>query len=478
MDQVDAWGQAVLQRMEVMIGELDALSTAWKQRLHALTRLERKDVPDYIPGWHDYSVSAKGVARSLERLLATRRAIKPQSQGGPDSGPGLDHVACQERDNKDRAKIRNCSLQPHQAQWDAIKRSHGLLALSRRFGTSTGEVGPTIDAVVECGAEWLKVLATTEKKLHSQMAEEGWHPDDSSDDEPQDSDGDESGIHIINITKQLVNAARSNRCSTRPPRIRLVLPKVASPDPPAIDKLFKRVRSLGISKRHEGDVEILVDCASSDFWQRPIPPLSKAFDSLFRDTNIDRLTPTLNLELTFLLGMVSDIAHGDVEPQTWFSSQSMSHIRDEKHAPGRRLQRAYSALRGRSLECTQSVARELKNLVDDIGTQSTKARAMVLFGRQSMQQIDTPRSHRRLPFHGNADGVGSVEESGASCRAPDGDTLISELRKLSRHPVPDDLQLPIQVVGEDEFHPKDCQALIVAGRLPAVAAHVCAELDR
>ncbi|CAN8103909.1 unnamed protein product [Discula destructiva] len=473
LDAVATTGQKTLQRIEALIYELNALDAVWKQRLRAVTRLERRDLPDFIPGWHDFIVSIKGIAKSVQRLLKDRSALKVEE--GFDS----DGFAREEQDSKDMAKIRSCGLQPHQAQWDCIKRTHGLLALQRRFSWRTGAVGPTIDAVVENGSEWLKVLTLTEKKFHMQLAEEGWHPDDSSEDEADDSDDDDSGIPIINITKQLVKAARSNRCNTRIPRIRLVLPNIAlGQGTQAITRLFSRVRSLGISKKQEGDVEILVDCADSAFLQSAIPPLETVWANFFRNTNQDRLTSTLNLELTFILSLVSDIAHAEVKPQAWYSRQTLSHIEDELHAPGVRLQSAYSCLRGRSLECTQSVAREVRNVVDDLGTETTKARAMVFFGRRAMKDVDIPRNQSGSQVRGT--GNSSAEKIVASITSAETERerLISELRKLSKYPVPDDLQLPIQVVGEDEFDPEDFQALIDAGKLPAVAAHVSAELDR
>lgn len=468
-DPVAALGQITLQGIDSLIGELDALNAAWKQRLQSLTRLERKELPDPIPGLHDFIVSVKGTANSVQRLLKDRELANSKQDLDDD-------VAQHERDAKDTAKIRSCGLVPHQVQWDAIKRTHGLLAFRRRFSGPTGDLGPTIDAVVENGAEWVKVLAVTEKKLHIQMAEEGWHPDDSSDDEGDASDDEDSGIQLIKITHQLVKAARSNRCNTRIPRIRLVLPNLALGRARAIDKLLDRTQSLGISNKEEGDVQILVDCANSDFLQRPIPLLKQVFDNMFRDTAQDRLTSTLNLELTIILSLVSDIAHAEVKPQEWYSRQTLSHIEDELHAPGVRLQGVYSALRGRRLECTQEVAREVRNVVDDLGTETTKTRTMLFFGRQSMKDgFDTPRSHVALQSNGNGDGTTKGDLIGSEAERK---RLVSELQQLSKYPVPDDLQLPIQVVGDDEFDHEDYQALIETGKLPPVAAHVWAKLDR
>lgn len=469
-DPVAVLGQATLQRIDTLIGELDGLNAAWKQRLRSLTRLERRELPNPIPGLHDLTVAVRGTANSVRRLLKDRDAFR-------NSLDVDEKIAREEQDIKDTSKLENCGLIPHQVLWNAIKRTHGLLAFRRRFSGSNGKLGPTIDAVVENGVEWFKVLTVNEKKLHIQMAEEGWHPDDSSDDESDESEAEDSGIQLIKITNQLVKAARLNRCNTRIPRIRIVLPNLTLGRAKAIDKLLERTRALGISEREEGDVEIIIDCANSDFLQKPIPPLEQVFDNMFRDTAQDRLTPTLNLELTVILSLVSDIAHSEVKPQEWYSRQTLSHIEDEQHAPGVRLQGVYSALRGRQLECTREVAREVRNVVDDLGTETTKTRTMLWFGRQSMKEgFDTPRSQLG-PQSNHQDGSRNSKSEGVEGDA-ERERLVSELRKLSRYPVPQDLQLPIQIVGEDEFDHENFQALIEAGKLPPVAAQVWGKLDR
>lgn len=470
-DHVAELGTATLQRIDILFGELDALGTAWKQRLQASTRLERRELPDPIPGLHDFVVAIKGSRNSVHRVLNSRAAAS--------RAPGAHHddFATEDRDNKHKATIEGCGLNTHQAQWDAIKRTHGLLSFRRRFGAKRDKLGPTIDAVVQNGTEWLKVSIVTEKKLLYQLAQEGWHPEDSSGDEgSEDSEDEESGVVIIKTTKQLVRAARLNRCNTRTPQIRLVLPNITIGRIDAIDKIVKRIRGLGISRKGETDVQVTVDCADSTFWKMPIPPLDQAFAQLFRDTNRDRLTSTLNLELTLILSLVSDIAHSKIEPQPWFSRQTLSIIEDESHAPGVRLKGVYEALRGRRLECTQEVAREVRNVINDIATETTKARACIFFGRKSMLEgFDDPRKPYAASLNGSLQSDDTRDDSE---REAERVSLVSRLRKLSQYPVPDDLQLPIEIVGENEFNHQEHEALIEAGKLPPVAERVWAKLDR
>lgn len=228
-DRVTVLGRTTIDRIDALIGELDGLNAAWKRRITASTRLERRELADPLPGLHDFLTSVKGTKNSVQRILKARAGPQPEVDDGDDA------ISREERDNKDIAVIMGCGLNSHQEQWDAIKRAHGLLALRRRFSGKASELGQTIDAVVENGTEWIKVSIVTEKKLIYQMAQEGWHPDDSEEDSDS-SDDEDTGIGIVKVTTQLVKAARLNRCNTRIPRIRLVLPNLTEGRVKAIDK--------------------------------------------------------------------------------------------------------------------------------------------------------------------------------------------------------------------------------------------------
>ncbi|KAI7785326.1 hypothetical protein LA080_007611 [Diaporthe eres] len=467
VDHVLALGRSTLESIQALIEELDALSAAYKQKLANATKLERRELADPLPGIHEFVTSVKGTGNSVQRILKSRENIHSS---------GADDQSREERDKKDKAIIQGCGLNSHQEQWDAIKRTHGLMAFRRRFSGNSTKLGTTVDAVVENGTEWVKVSVVTEKKLIYQMAQEGWNPDDSTDEESDESDGENTGIGLVKTASQLIKAARSNRCNTRIPRVRLVLPNLTEGRVEAIDKLLGRIRYLGASKRREGDVEILVDCSNSKFLETPIPALEISFANMFRDTNLDRLTPTVNLELTILLSLASDIAHAEIEPKEWYSMQTMSHLEDEAHAPGARLKVVYSALRGRRLECTYEVAREFCNIVDDLGTETTKARAALMFGWKDVQEGIQVLRHGQIPRL-NSSGETAVT-TGDQPNHAEPKNLVEAWRKLSIYPVPEDLQFPVRVIGEDIFDDKDYASLIRNGKLPPVASKVWEKLDR
>ena len=479
-DSIAALARSTLESVDALLAEIAALNEAYRDRRAAATRLERRDLPVDLPGLNDLTASSRGLKNPLEKVVRARSEDAVLAGARQDEDEEEEEQRREERDRKDMIVLSSVANHPGPQRWDAIKRCRGLAALRRQFplnnnssSSSDGKtrpcLSPTVDAVVENGAEWLKVCIFTERKLIRQMAEEGWHPDDSDDTESDsdgpgsDGDGDGDGSSLLGMATQLVKAARLNRCRGRPPRVRIYLLNVTESSAPEIEKLLAKVRHAGAPKargrggggKKRAAVEVLVDCADSAFARVPVPPLETAFAGLLHsNTQTEGLTQTLNVELTLLISLVSDITHGRVDVQPWFGTQVLSHIRDEEHAPGARLADLYAAVGGRTLVCTREVADEFNSVISDLGTPTTRARGAILLGKG--------------------------EDGGDDGASLDGRDLRARLRTLSVYPVPDDLQLPIRVVGEDEFcaSKEDVEALVRAGELPAVARRVFDKLDR
>lgn len=102
-DAVADLGHATIQRIEALLGELNALDAAWKLRMQVLTRLERRELPEFIPGWHDFVVSIRGLVRSIQRLLQDRTVFKKQTSLEADD------MAFEEQDRK--ASTLSCSFE-------------------------------------------------------------------------------------------------------------------------------------------------------------------------------------------------------------------------------------------------------------------------------------------------------------------------------------------------------------------------------
>ena len=512
-DHITELARSTLASVDALLGEIAALNEAYGARRAAATRLERRDLPVDLPGLNDLTASSKGLRNPLEKVVRSRTGGDGPARGkgkhgagngeGPkgEDGDGDDEQRREERDRKDMIVLSSVANHPGPQRWDAIKRCRGLAALRRQFPLSDNNNGgggkpgarprlsPTVDAVVDNGAEWLKVCIFTERKLMRQMAEEGWHPDDSDDDSSagsddsgagDDEDGDDADAgSLLGMANQLVKAARLNLCRGRPPRVRIFLPNVTEGSVPEIDKLLDKVRRAGAPKARGRDrgkgsrrkaVEVVVEGATGEFAQKPVPPLETALGQLLqsdaRAAAEGLMTATLNVELTLLISLVSDITHGRIAVQPWFGTQVVSHIRDEEHAPGVRLADLYAAVAGRRLVCTREVADEFSSVIADLGTPTTRERAAILLGRTGPEWVDNGAAD------GGATGTGSVSS--------DSQDLRSRFLELSVYPVPEGLQLPIQVVSDEEFHAsrENVEALIRAGELPAAARRVFDKLDR
>ena len=155
------------------------------------------------------------------------------------------------------------------------------------------------------------------------------------------------------------------------------------------------------------------------------------------------LTPTVNVDCTILLALVSDLSYYDAE---------LILREAEARAPGGKLHAAvirqlqkeveeqllpkvlYPLLGDRDLVCTQEAATRMREIVRDIGTESEKERTAIVMGDHSSE---------------------------------DAEDLHGKLNALATHAVPNTLRLPIKTVPAD----------IALASLPPVAAKVVEHFD-
>jgi hypothetical protein len=164
-----------------------------------------------------------------------------------------------------------------------------------------------------------------------------------------------------------------------------------------------------------------------------IPPIEKAMNYMVLDPLLS-FSETLNIDCTILLALVSEFSHAKVSKEAWFHTalQRQVEIEDSENLLPSLL---YPALGNHRLVCTTEAAKRMQEIVATIGTASEKARTAIFMG------TDETRSREQL---------------------------VEELRQWSAYAVPEDLQLPVQVVDQNEL---DCQS-----NLPEAAMAVAADL--
>ncbi|KZF26672.1 hypothetical protein L228DRAFT_258070 [Xylona heveae TC161] len=374
--------------------------------------------------------------------------------------------------------VRSSNVPFYSAVWAAAKRSGSVVAFNKRFyweepprrvplqqcqpgsganspstssvDTPLNRAGPAaasskrrkahrpkrksalVDVVARGGEEWIKVSTITSTRIGFEMAKVGWEADSqasSSNSEYSDDDDDDDDISLAKVTARLVRAAKSVRVRYRHPQVVLVLPKIYQHEHPAIDALLDDLRRTG-TVVETGDT---------------IPASPALSSSILRSLTIDPIrsfAPTVNVDCTLLLALVSDLSHGDVTPQPWFHTAIKRQIEREK-SDTLLPSVLFPAMRGRKLVCVAQAAERMRDIVATIGTPTEKARTRVLLG-----DVDADAETDIFQLVGNHDNVKDSKHGSASITSSA--NLTALFQTLSSHSIPADLHLPISVVAQEE----------------------------
>ncbi|CAK7563598.1 MAG: hypothetical protein SEPTF4163_001468 [Sporothrix epigloea] len=361
-------------------------------------------------------------------------------------------------------RLAATTLAAKEGMWRIIKTSRGVLALERRFpkpavrcsrkmlpdGCIDKKMMPTlagsrhegtfVNAVVDNGREWLRVLTTTSAQLISELAENGWEwgeEEEETDDELRDI----ADMSLVKIVQCLIEAAQTNRCKGAYPRICIILTRIEEAengvelaDKEALRRGTEIARYLGRVRRGfaaytaqlPSDIDgkhVSVSIHSARDPRTNAQPPKDADDwlrQLLPDL-ADRLTATVNIDTSILISLASDITHESVPVEPWHPPQRRDEMSREAKHPGHVLKTLMNeALRGRRLVCTKEAATAFRIMVHDMAQPSEQKRARCLLGDIR------------------------DEDDGA---AVDRMALVQQYRALSKYPeaIPDDLLLPIKV---------------------------------
>ncbi|KAL1886464.1 hypothetical protein Plec18167_000395 [Paecilomyces lecythidis] len=462
--------RSLVQQCRFLLAELDAFQTAVNEKFRRPQMIEIRQLRSNVVS------ELRGLEKMHEQAEATRAGdVAERSEDEEHRELKLLHA------------LRSSNLPFYMAVWTIAKRSCcGLVAFGKRFywddgsvrherkkddsgggvgddskGKNKGKTGNKdkdkkksvfVDIVADEGEEWVKVSTISENRLLFEMAKKGWEMDD---DEDEDTDGeggkrtilrnyssdedddDEDEIELIKVAADLSKAARAVRINYRHPRARIVIPKIVEGKIPEIDNILNRMRKYSVT----------VECGTS------LPDLMK--DDLDNDRDPDavipeqlplatllpnpfkRFTETLNVDCTLLLAFVSDLSHfHEIPPSPAYHRAILRQIEMEKEQPLVPTE-LWPAVDGHSLICTKEAVKRMREIVDTIGTDTEKKRTEIMLGDPGFHDLDR-------------------------------DTLTRKFQKLSDHPVPRNLMLPIRVV--------DAETAISAGwangKLPSVARKV------
>lgn len=302
-----------------------------------------------------------------------------------------------------------------------------------------------MDIVAQGGLEWVKVSTVSETRLLFEQAKAGWENADSSSEENGSSGDDEDAaannsppacssplssptpsdnpIEILRLATDLQTASLATQIRYRHPKIRIVLPKIPTNPSPQTLIILNGLIATGATLQVGSSLSPFPPGLSSSP-SKPTPPrpeLSTIFLKLLPNPHIS-LTPTLNIDCTILLALISDLSHS---PHTPHSSSHHKAITRQIQVEARdRLlpEHLYPALEGRDLVCTTEAATRMREIVEQIGTKSERARAELL--------LDDNKDR-------------NSEDGGA----PFPSSLLSLFAFYSEYAVPPTLRLPILVTS-------------------------------
>lgn len=361
--------------------------------------------------------------------------------------------------------LRSSNLPFYAAVWDAAKTTSSLVAFTKRFYWDTPPTrsnkldqvrkqrSALVDVIAQDGKQWIKVSTITETRLLFEVAKAGWEGGGSSASDSDDEDGtlvnglahtgieDESvpngrrstiqdggrnddRVEIVRQAYDLQKASLAHKVHYKHPTVHFILPKISQTPSEEIARILDTIRSTGASI-HLGPTTSSANIATT-------------FQKLAPD-HFSNLTPTLNIDCTILLALVSDLSHYATRPEPWFHRAIARQIELEKREqllPST----LWPAMNGKVLVCTQVAARRMKEIVEGIGTADEKRRTKLLLSDRSVSA--TEEEDRRKEF-----------------------------QDLSTYTIPSDWHIPITVIPFDPANPGTLQAepATLLQKLPPVA---------
>ncbi|GKT41219.1 uncharacterized protein ColSpa_01400 [Colletotrichum spaethianum] len=431
--------QFIIHRITVLLEELEQLKAA----------IERRPASGHKPLSWNQAVPGLGAFERL--IMSEKKHLEKMFQSY--NVDASEQVDLEELDSKIRLRLDASNYKFYETVWEVTKRCSDLAGMRRELSYKTERGKPinaVIDLIVNGGADWIKVVTTTERRLFYEMADAGWDWEEDFTDEGADSamleilqDETEDSIEVAKFARHMVSAARVSYQDYRRPRVRILMSRISEGENEMVDHLLRLVRKMGSE-----DVELVVETANGPegILTDPTPPLDEAITNLINTDYFKDFTATLNVDCSVFMALSSDFSHMAIGPDSELlrSKQHRIDATDEVENGPRLVNTLYPAMTGRKLVCTKEAADTFLKIVYEIGTDSEQARTRILFEQ------------------GGAHTPEAAEE--------DRQRRIDELQTLSAYPVPRGLRLPITVIGSISWD--DAQRMVALNQLPQVALAV------
>ena len=411
---------------------------------------EFREFNDYLQRHNQqHDVEMRIYRRGLEAEFEKLHAIVSRKQ----RADSLTNTLTENLAEVKAAYLMKTSNIPHYEVWWSIAKSRqGIRGLGRRLPLSMSDTRDgrgrrkreqkrgeevQVDIIAADGLEWIKVSSVSEKRLLFEMAKEGWerYEESSNDSETanssptrsrRSSENEGHKLELLRLAESLRTASKGVRVRYKHPQIRLILPRITKGIHSDIDALLADISATGAVIECGTPHEFLPVGSSA-----ACDDLNATFRRMAPSTHHPSLTPTLNIDCSILIALISDQCH---MPPSKLPSRPMNTSRAYHHAILQQMAHEeahpilqtelYPLFRNRLLTCTAEAAARTREIVGTMGTPTERRRAELILG-------DASRAESR-----------------------------TSLQELSEHPIPSDILLPIQIV------PVDVPALTAGVPLP------------
>lgn len=198
----------------------------------------------------------------------------------------------------------------------------------------------TVDVVSQNGLTWTKVCSLTPGRIRR------YYEQDVS--------------ALVKTVEALLAAAKNERVQYLHPEVVVYFPNLTRADAGACG-LVDRLVACGVSVRLEDDGDLVRPRLQDDDVEEMVRPV------------VD-VTGTVNLDVTALLALVSDITHDPaVVPEEWLHPAILAQISAERD--GLKMSHAlFPALRGKDLVAAEAAKKRFCQIVDIFGSEGEKKR--------------------------------------------------------------------------------------------------------
>ncbi|KAK6533571.1 hypothetical protein TWF694_002509 [Orbilia ellipsospora] len=505
---INPMAEDLLRRCITLSDEIEQLEKKLLQRLPPKQRSKKGNLPIELRHFRN---AIQVEQRSLEAL-----SYKPPTD------PATIH------------SLRSCNLKFLESVWSVAKTCSGLQVIFRTvylFDHPTESVpklrgkdkkqlkrkkSPVqVDIIAQNGLEWIKVANISQKRLETEFAKARWEAEgfrddsspDSSDNEEDntskqkadediskiitDFQHDSDAFSLVKSARSMVKAAQQTRVQYLHPEITIFLPNLTynAQNPDTLSPthaLVSAILSTGARVQTSTDVinfpTTATDSNNNDSGIR-VDALGNPLDSLLNHLSLTSdpkslITPSVILDCTLLLALVSDLSHSDVPESPIFHRYILAQVRAEREEP-LLPNWLYPAIVGRDMSCTWDAYKRFREIVEIVGSEEEKKRAeLLVWGGPKDWKHPSPTT--TAGAHGGnkktieptttLDGIKYPKVLSKPVDEATRASLIPKLQSLSKHQVPETLRLPIKVIDslEDQLTSRDAVAAKISQELSSV----------